>query len=110
MDEKVIYQILKEDHPEWTETKLRNAAKQAATNPRIIEAGVGGRKAVAGLLKTFFPRKASGKIDKKKTAVRLGGTGLAGLGVQQGFFGGGDSTAQEDVTPDATAQVNMMLS
>jgi len=103
--------MLKEDHPEWTETKLRNAAKQAAANPKIIEAGVGGRKAVVGLLKTLFPRKASGKIDKSKTAVRLGGTGLAGLGVQQGFFGGGDSTAQQTTNEnvEATAQVNMML-
>jgi hypothetical protein len=109
MDEKVIYEILKGDHPEWTETKLRNAAKEAATNPRIIEAGVGagGKKAVAGLLKTFFPRKAGGKIDKSKTAVRIGGTGLAGLGVQQGFFGGGDSTTPQ--TPDATEMANNQL-
>jgi hypothetical protein len=89
MDEKVIYQILKDDHPEWTETKLRNAAKQAATNPKIIEAGAGrGLAAVSGLLKTLFPRKASGKVDKSKAATRLGLLGGAGLAVQQGLFGG----------------------
>jgi hypothetical protein len=115
MDEKVIYQILKDDHPEWTETKLRNAAKSIAANPKVIEAGVGaGRgnavKIIKDLASTFAPRKAGGKIDKSKTLFRTGLVAGAGLGVQQGFFGGGGSTAQQDTDVEATAQVNMMLS
>jgi hypothetical protein len=111
MDETAIYEILKGDNPEWSETKLRNAAKDIAANPRIVEAGVGaGRgnivKIIKDLGKTFVPRKAGGKIDKSKTAVRAGLVGGAGLAVQAGVFGGGSGTP---AGTDATTQANTNL-
>jgi hypothetical protein len=96
MDEKVIYQILKEENPTWSETKLRTAAKDIAANPKVLEAGAGGlRKAVVGLAKTFMK-----KPTKKQVLLGGGALGLGGLAVQ----GGGDSG-----TPDVAAQANADL-
>ena len=96
MDEKVIYQILKEENPTWSETKLRSAATDIAANPKVLEAGAGGlRKAVVGLAKTFMK-----KPTKKQVLLGGGALGLGGLAVQ----GGGDSG-----TPDVTAQANADL-
>jgi hypothetical protein len=123
MDEKVIYQILKKENPSFSESRLRATAKQIVDNPEILESGMlgglltkaaatkigKGLKAIGGLAGTLVARQPSGKVAKGKTALRVGGVGAAGLAVPN-MFGGGDSTAQEDATPDATAQVNMMLS
>jgi hypothetical protein len=96
MDEKVIYQILKEENPTWSESKLRSAATNIAANPKVLEAGAGGlRKAVVGLAKTFMK-----KPTKKQVLLGGGALGLGGLAVQ----GGGDSG-----TPDVTAQANADL-
>lgn len=96
MDEKVIYQILKDENPTWSETKLRTAAKDIAANPKVLEAGAGGlRKAVVGLAKTFMK-----KPTKKQVLLGGGALGLGGLAVQ----GGGDSG-----TPDVVSQANTDL-
>lgn len=97
MDEKVIYQILKEENPTWSESKLRSAATDIAANPKVLEAGAGGlRKAVVGLAKTFIK-----KPTKKQVLLGGGGLGLAGLAVQ----GGGDSAAPDAVTQQANADL-----
>jgi hypothetical protein len=97
MDEKVIYQILKEENPTWSETKLRTAAKDIAVNPKILEAGAGGlRKAVVGLAKTFIK-----KPTKKQVLLGGGALGLGGLAVQ----GGGDSGTPDAVTQQANADL-----
>jgi len=97
MDEKVIYQILKEENPSWSETKLRSAAKDIAANPKVLEAGAGGlRKAVVGLAKTFMK-----KPTKKQVLLGGGALGLGGLAVQ----GGGDSGTPDAVTQQANADL-----
>lgn len=117
MDEKVIYQILKEEHPTWSDSKLRSSAKQIVDNPQVLEAGLVGAviskaaatkigqkfagtkvgetlKTVGGLTKTI-------KKPTKKQAILGGGAlGLGGLA----FSGGGEST-----TPDVAAQANADL-
>lgn len=106
MDEKFVYETLKKDNPTWSESKLRAASKEIAANPKVLQAGAGKglMKVISELSKTFVPRTPSGKVDIKKTAKRGALTGLAGLGVQQGFFGGGDSG-----TPDVTEKANTDL-
>jgi hypothetical protein len=121
MDEKVIYQILKDENPNWSETKLRNTAKQVIDNPQILEGGLAGglitraaatklgkyiastsvgqgvaqgAKAITGLAKTA-------KKPTKKQAL-LGGAALGVGGLA--FSGGGESG-----TPDVTAQANADL-
>jgi hypothetical protein len=117
MDEKVIYDILKKEHPEWSESNLRNTAKQIVANPEVLQGGliggvlskaaatkigqkfaatkVGeGVKTVAGLAKT------AKKPTKKQALLGGGALGLAGLA----FTGSGDSG-----TPDATEQANADL-
>jgi len=97
MDEKVIYQILKEENPTWSESKLRSAATDIAANPKVLEAGAGGlRKAVVSLAKTFLK-----KPTKKQVLLGGGALGLGGLAVQ----GGGDS----GVPDAAAAQANTDL-
>lgn len=97
MDEKVIYQILKEENPTWSESKLRSAATDIAANPKVLEAGAGGlRKAVVGLAKTFMK-----KPTKKQVLLGGGGLGLAGLAVQ----GGGDTGTPDAVTQQANADL-----
>jgi hypothetical protein len=121
MDEKVIYQILKKENPTWSETKLRNTAKQIIDNPQILEGGLAGglitraaatklgkyiastsvgqgvaqgAKAITGLAKTA-------KKPTKKQAL-LGGAALGVGGLA--FSGGGESG-----TPDVAAQANADL-
>jgi hypothetical protein len=100
MDEKVIYQILKEENPTWSESKLRTAAKDISVNPKILEAGAGGlRKAVVGLAKTFMK-----KPTKKQVLLGGGALGLGGLAVQ----GGGDS-GTSDVVEQSNTQLMLQL-
>jgi hypothetical protein len=100
MDEKVIYQMLKKEHPTWSESNLRAAAKNIAANPKVLEAGAGGiGKVVLGLVKTF-------KKPTKKQAI-LGGIGLGGTGLAFSSTGG-DGSANQD-TPDVAAQANTDL-
>lgn len=122
MDEKVIYQILKKENPTFSESKLRNTAKQIVANPEILEgvtlggllskaaaSKIGqGLKAAGGLVGTLAARKPSGKVAWGKTAVRGGVLAGAGLGVQQGFFGGGDSENEVVDTVNQMAQLNAM--
>jgi hypothetical protein len=117
MDEKVIYQILKEEHPTWSESKLRNSAKQIVDNPQVLEAGLVGAaisKAAATKIGQRFAGTRVGetlktvgglaKTAKKPTKkqVLLGG-GALGLGGVM-LAGGGESK-----TPDVTAQANENL-
>jgi len=117
MDEKVIYQILKEEHPTWSDSKLRSSAKQIVDNPQVLEAGLIGAvisKAAATKIGQRFAGTKVGEFAKTvgglaKTAKKptkkqalFGGAalGLGGLA----FSSGGDSG-----TPDATEQANTAL-
>jgi hypothetical protein len=98
MDEKVIYQILKDENPSWSESKLNAATKDIVANPQILEAGLTGAtlvKAVIKLGKTFLK-----KPTKKQVLLGGGALGLGGLAVQ----GGGESG-----TPDVAGQANADL-
>jgi hypothetical protein len=96
MDEKVIYQILKKQNPTWSESKLRAAAKDAATNPKVLESGLGGAalaKALINFGKTFIK-----KPTKKQVIVGGGALGLGGLAVQGGEDAGTPDVAQQSNT------------
>jgi hypothetical protein len=100
MDEQFIYQMLKEQNPSWSESKLRIAAKDIAANPKVLEAGAGGLgKVVASLAKTFMK-----KPTKKQAILGGGALGIGGLAVQ----GGGDSDTPAS-GPDAAQQANTNL-
>jgi hypothetical protein len=101
MDEKFIYDMLKKEHPTWSEGNLRIAAANIAANPKVLEAGAGGLgKVILNLVKTI-------KKPTKKQAILGGGAlGVGGLAVQ----GGGDSDAPAPAaTPDVAAQANADL-
>jgi hypothetical protein len=99
MDEKFIYDMLKKEHPTWSESNLRIAAANIAANPKVLEAGAGGLgKVILNLVKTI-------KKPTKKQAILGGGAlGVGGLAVQ----GGGDSDTPAP-TLDVAAQANADL-
>jgi hypothetical protein len=121
MDEKVIYQILKDENPTWSETKLRSTAKQVIDNPQILEGGLAGgliTRAVATKLGKYIASTSVGqgvaqgakaitglaKTAKKPTKKQalFGGAALGVGGLA--FSGGGESG-----TPDVAAQANADL-
>jgi hypothetical protein len=99
MDEQFIYEMLKKEHPTWSEGNLRIAAANIAANPKVLEAGAGGLgKVILNLVKTI-------KKPTKKQAILGGGAlGVGGLAVQ----GGGDSDTPAS-SPDVAAQANADL-
>jgi hypothetical protein len=99
MDEQFIYDMLKKEHPTWSEGNLRRTAASIAANPKVLEAGAGGiGKVILNLVKTI-------KKPTKKQAILGGGAlGVGGLAVQ----GGGDSNTPAS-SPDVAAQANADL-
>jgi hypothetical protein len=76
----------------------------------VASKAVGGASVVGGLAKTFIPRTASGKINKKSLAKRTAGLGLAGLFVST-FFGAEDADTEAIANQSAQdlAQQNLLM-
>jgi hypothetical protein len=119
-NEKFIYEALKKENPEESETSLRAAAKEIAKTYKPLgpiegrvgyESGLSGAalaKAAVNLGKTFLKKPTKPTLKKPtKKQVLLGGAGLGIAGLVAGP--GGDETAETNVVDQANTDLMLQM-